>query len=261
MIDLLAPPHADRRRRAAELAGLWPYAAEVLRLYGAVLEVQEIAFAQAREAPPAGIDAAVALVAERVMPRVIEAVVAAAPEPLAAEAQALLYGGDLAEPVAGWLTGAELSPARTFLARAAASPVLEAVPGLLPAPLEPSPRTCPACGGLPQVSFHGLSGETLVSGPRMLQCSRCASTWQYPRMTCAGCGEEIAGRLPILADHDAFPHLRVDACETCRTYLFTVDLAKDARAVPLIDELAALPLDLAAKDRGFRKITPNLVGM
>ena len=43
-------------------------------------------------------------------------------------------------------------------------------------------------------------------------------------------------------------------------YLIEVDLARDARAVPEVDELAALPLDLYAADQGLTKVTPNLMG-
>ena len=46
----------------------------------------------------------------------------------------------------------------------------------------------------------------------------------------------------------------------CRRYLLTVDLPKDPSAVPVVDELAALPLDLFVQERGFKKITPNLMG-
>jgi FdhE protein len=55
--------------------------------------------------------------------------------------------------------------------------------------------------------------------------------------------------------------MRVDGCHTCRTYLLNVDMPKDPAAVPFVDELAALPLDLAAQEQGFRKITPNLMQM
>ena len=37
-------------------------------------------------------------------------------------------------------------------------------------------------------------------------------------------------------------------------------MARDARAVPEVDELAALPLDLYAADQGLTKVTPNLMG-
>jgi formate dehydrogenase maturation protein FdhE len=40
-----------------------------------------------------------------------------------------------------------------------------------------------------------------------------------------------------------------------------VDLRRDAAAVPVVDELAALPLDLYAKEHGLQKALPNLMGM
>jgi FdhE protein len=54
--------------------------------------------------------------------------------------------------------------------------------------------------------------------------------------------------------------MRIEACETCRCYLLNVDIAADPTAVPVVDELAALPLDLYARERGFSKIIPNLMG-
>ena len=61
-------------------------------------------------------------------------------------------------------------------------------------------------------------------------------------------------------DAPTFPHLRIDACASCERYLIDVDLGRDARAVPEVDELAALPLDLYATEQGLLKITPNLMG-
>ena len=80
-------------------------------------------------------------------------------------------------------------------------------------------------------------------------------------MTCAVCGEQSTSKLPIFADAERFPHLRADACETCRRYLITIDLRKDPNAVPVVDELVALPLDLYVKERGFTKIVPNLMAI
>jgi FdhE protein len=57
-----------------------------------------------------------------------------------------------------------------------------------------------------------------------------------------------------------FPHIRIEACDTCRRYLLNIDLAADPAAVPVVDELAALPLDLYARERGYSKIIPNLMG-
>ena len=121
-------------------------------------------------------------------------------------------------------------------------------------------RSCPRCGGLPQLAVFGETGEALLTSPRKLQCSRCANEWVLSRMTCASCGETSGAKMPILSDVDLFPHLRIDACEICRRYLITVDQRKDPRAVPIVDELAALPLDLVAAERGYTKIARNLMG-
>jgi len=57
-----------------------------------------------------------------------------------------------------------------------------------------------------------------------------------------------------------FPHMRADGCWTCSRYLLSIDVGRDAQAVPAVDELAAIPLDLYAKERGMTKIMPNLMG-
>src|SRR5262249_14767118 len=85
---------------------------------------------------------------------------------------------------------------------------------------------CPRCGGRPQVSYLSDTAEALVSGPRMLECGRCSASWVYQRMTCAACGEQSSAKLPIFADAERLPHLRADACETCRRYVITVDLRR-----------------------------------
>jgi formate dehydrogenase accessory protein FdhE len=117
------------------------------------------------------------------------------------------------------------------------------------------------CGGLPQLAIHSDTGEALLTGQRLLECSRCATRWVYARMTCVSCRETGGGRLPIFADESRLPHLRVDACEVCHAYLITVDTRKEPKAVPAVDEIVALPLDLIAADRGYTKITRNLVGL
>lgn len=54
---------------------------------------------------------------------------------------------------------------------------------------------------------------------------------------------------------------RVDACDTCHYYIKTVDLTKNGRAVPVVDELAAIPLSLWAAENGYMKVSTNLLGL
>ena len=253
---------ARRRRRARLLAERYAFAAELLRLYEALLDVQEPAFMTARADRPDPARTA-AYAADRVMSGVIDATIKSGPAALGAAVRKRRGDGDLAGLVATWLAGEVQAPVDQYLGRAAAAPVLEALGDAAgeACPGGPAQRGCPRCGGLPQLSYLTDAGETLVSGPRMLLCCRCGESWVYQRMTCPGCGEQATSKLPIFADAERFPHLRADACESCRRYLITIDLRKEAAAVPVVDELVALPLDLYVKERGFTKIVPNLMAI
>jgi FdhE protein len=261
---LIAEPttiFAQRRDRGRELGARFDFAADPLRLYLAIVDAQERAFERALETQPAAEELA-SFVVRDALPGVMEAAVAAGTERLREAVLSRFHDADLEGIVEAWLDGEDQSGTDAFLARASASPVLEALPDLAASlrPREIDDRHCPRCGGLPQVAVFGETGEALLTSPRKLLCSRCANEWILSRMTCASCGETSGAKMPILSDVDLFPHLRVDACEICRRYLITVDQRKDPRAVPIVDELAALPLDLVAAERGYTKIARNLMG-
>lgn len=251
---------AARRRRTAELTLRYPFATEVLRLYAALLDVHERAF---HRAPPLDDPAAIAAhTAAEVLPGVVEATAAAGPERLAERARRRFEQGGLEAVVMGWLVGAEQPPLERYLARAGVTPVLEAVGDRLPPPpASAGERRCPRCGGLPLLGVIEPGGEALTGSRRRLVCSRCLAGWSYPRMVCAGCGETRAELLPTYEEGDWIPHARVEGCESCARYLISVDLRKDAAAVPPVDELAAMPLALHAEGRGLTKIVPNLMGL
>jgi len=248
----------DRRRRGAELTRRYPFAAEVLHLHAALVDVQERAYATVPELED--MEAVAAYAAGEVLPAVVEATVAAGPETLAEKAWTRLGEGALDALVLGWLAGKEQSQLDRYLARAAATPVLEALGEALAPSEETDPRHCPRCGGLPQLSVIE-PGEELSGSRRRLVCSRCLTAWGFPRMVCAGCGESDATRLPIYEEGDWIPHARVEGCASCSRYLISVDLRKDPDAVPPVDELAAMPLALHAESLGLSKIMPNLMGL
>jgi hypothetical protein len=273
-----ADPWAPRRRRAALLRYRHPFAAEVLTLYLALLDVWEEASDAARQQRPEPEELA-AWTARRVLPRVVEATAAAGPGPLVDATRGLADDGTGEAPLAAWLAGDELAPVARYLARASLRGPLQALDAGAACARDPSPRGgrhCERCGGLPQVSFHDHSDEALVSGHRRLACARCGASWNYSGSACASCGETAGGKRTIFAERRdgpvvgrgepgrdgaaTFPHLRIEGCESCKRYLIDVDLGRDARATPEVDELAALPLDLYAAERGLTKITPNLMG-
>ncbi len=268
----------DRRRRAEDLRERYPFTAEILTLYLALLPAQAEAWRAAREREPSPAELPRWAVA-RVLPSILEATAAAASATLRAVARSRGADGAPENVLAAWLAGADLNPVDRYLARASLAPVLEALgerAGDACAPVRTGQggALCPCCGGLPQLSWVAATGESLVTGRRNLLCARCTSSWDYTRSACPACGETDESRLLVYTEHwsgpasingngaapAVFPHLRIVGCETCRRYLIEVDMARDGRAVPEVDELAALPLDLYAADQGLTKLTPNLMG-
>ena len=126
----------------------------------------------------------------------------------------------------------------------------------LPA-IEITPSTCPLCGSRPQFGVLRPEGD---GASRSLVCSLCATEWRYGRILCPACGESSETHLAIYIAEE-WQHVRVEACETCRSYIKTVDVVKSGLAVPVVDEIAAIPLDLWAREKGFTKLEPNLMGI
>jgi FdhE protein len=296
----LTSPWAEHRRRGEELRDRHPHAGQVLALYLALIEVWEQAwhaamasFPPRARANPGGAEIEprgsaldrvqrgqaspselAGWAAEQLAPRVVATTVQFGPEPLAVAVSEL---GAVEPLLAGWLAGAEQPPVERYLARAVLRGPLETLDAAVACAADPAPRGgrhCPACGGRPQLSYRVGGGDALVSGRRYLLCARCGHGWAYTSSACAACGETTGARRTVFAEHRdgpvigrgngtsavLFPQLRVEACQSCTRYLIDVDLGLDARAVPEVDELAALPLDLYAAERGMEKIAPNLMG-
>lgn len=116
---------------------------------------------------------------------------------------------------------------------------------------------CPFCSARPIAGVLRPEGD---GGKRSLICSLCATEWNIGRMWCPACGEQNVEKLAVYTA-DQFPHVRVEACDTCRYYIKTVDLTKNGHAVPAVDELATIPLNLWAQEHGYVKLRANLLGM
>jgi len=116
---------------------------------------------------------------------------------------------------------------------------------------------CPFCSGKPMVGVLRPEGD---GAKRSLICSMCATEWTYGRIICPACGEEAVEKLAIYTASQ-FDYIRVEACDTCRRYIKTVDLTKNGHAVPVVDELATMPLNLWAQEHGYVKLQANLLGI
>jgi formate dehydrogenase maturation protein FdhE len=123
-------------------------------------------------------------------------------------------------------------------------------------PVLATPRVCPLCGGRALFGVLRIEGD---GGKRCLVCSFCGYEWEFRRILCPTCGEEEEKKLPVYVA-EQFPHVRVEACETCKFFVRTIDLTKDGHAVPVVDDLAAIPLTLWAHEHGYSRLQPNLLG-
>ena len=122
--------------------------------------------------------------------------------------------------------------------------------------IDGTPSTCPLCGSKPIVGVLRSEGD---GAKKSLVCMLCAHEWAFRRIYCPACGEE---REPQMAYYSApeIAHVRVDVCDSCHTYLKSIDLTKTGLAVDVVDELATIPLDLWAREHGYEKLQVNMLG-
>ncbi len=271
-----------RIARAELLSSRHPYAAEVLTFYGKIAAFQKELneslpklWGKQPVAPANGLlrsELNLPILVEP-FPKFLSVIEAHAPRPLAAEAAYLKEQGTnawastletfwkagLAEWEHGEHSDAENTPdpLKEFLARAFLQPYAEfVVSSMLPPNLPMTTCRCPRCGSLPLLGILRPEGD---GGKRYLQCAFCSLEWEFRRIFCANCGEERENQLPVYTA-EQFPHVRVESCETCKHFLRTVDLTKDGNAVPIVDDLAALPLSFWAEEQGYQRIQGNLLG-
>jgi FdhE protein len=262
-----------RSERANELASAHPFASEGLRFYERLARFQKTLYAeietecgktkQRRFSGALRDEFDIFVLLPRFAPFVsnLEDV---APAPLACSAREVRLQGAprwqqlLREFWDQFPEAASLQPAEELLCRLFLQPYAE----YLADHSEWSPRhgtaaTCPLCGSRPQVGVLRPEGD---GGKRSLVCSLCAMEWDYGRIACAACGEDDPQKLALYIA-DEYSYMRVETCASCLRYIKTADLTRNGHAVPVVDELAMIPLDLWAAERGFQKIHPNLLGI
>jgi len=266
------PSFARRIQRAHELSERYPAAAELLRFYGRLAFAQQHIFDSLGDSlgPGAGTPADPwPLQLELVLPLFPDfarGLAEISPAPMRDRALTLAVSRIAQHEKlltffwkGGSLQSAEDSPAADpFIALAFLQPyaewLAESGRGISAAA---GHATCPVCGSEPVCSVlrdqdHGAR--------RSLVCSLCMNEWSFLRVRCVACGEERFDSLPIFTPQE-MPHVRVDACETCHHYIKTIDMTKDGLAVPVVDEIAAAPLDLWAADKGYKKLALTPAGI
>jgi formate dehydrogenase accessory protein FdhE len=190
----------------------------------------------------------------------------AAPGPLQ-EAGAVLASDEHSLPTAlrAWWSQQSLSSLWARWFQLACAPLLEglAQKADIPPPELWGQAICPLCGGIPSVAaIAEVSGEFMQGAPRFLICTRCATWWRFARAVCPGCSEHDPKRVRTFRS-ETWPWARLDCCQACNRYLKTFDLREPGgmAVVPLVDDLATLPLDLWAQSRQLVRMTPSHAGI
>jgi FdhE protein len=151
----------------------------------------------------------------------------------------------------------ELSAESVFFANALLQPFAEYLAEKNSSSTGGSPPLCPFCGSKPQLAVLRPEGD---GAKRFLLCSLCGTEWFFRRVLCPNCAEENKDHLPVFIAQE-FDYVRVDACDTCHTYIKSIDLSKNGNAVPVVDELATVSLNLWAQENNYQKLQPNLFGV
>ena len=274
------PEYDARIRRARHLASAYPFAAEVLAFYVRLATSQRDLYGKIRGSGgvPGIMTTEGQLRSELKLgnllgqfPEFLALLGSAGPTPVAEAAGVIgaqspeqwtqllndfwTFGGRADSETEIENSGAE--PLEEFVLRAFLQPHAEFLGARISdSPLVSSPRVCPRCGSAPLLGVLRPEGD---GGKRRLLCSFCLQEWDFRRIYCAACGEEDEKKLPVYVA-EQFPHVRVESCETCKFYLRTIDLTKDGNAVPIVDDLAVIPLSLWAHEHGYSRLQPNLLG-
>jgi formate dehydrogenase accessory protein FdhE len=262
-----------RIRRAKNLKETYPFAAEILTFYERICAIQQQLAKELEGKLKRDLRTSAAgtlreqLSVDAVLPFVKEAVtelLPRSPAPLAQYLKEYLRGSQqrqaasLQRYVTQGGTDEPVADSREQLvARIVVDPYAELLVGKQAAPaIGPAGNLCPHCAARPVAGVLRVEGD---SGKRFLLCAFCAAEWEFRRIYCAYCGEAREQSLPVFVA-EKFPQIRVEACDTCRHCIRSVDLTKDGHAIPPVDDLAAIPLALWADEYGYQRIHGNLLG-
>lgn len=239
-----------RIQRAAELVSKYPAAADLLAFYRELALFQKPIFEALRSKGETDV---VALT--NYFDPLIELVARRGPKELSSKGNSCLNPGLLQ---AAWENPATpVDPYARFFTRVLLQPYAEYLASRGDVQAAPETQTCPFCNARPVAGVLRGEGD---GAKRWLLCSLCSTEWPFRRVLCPACGEENKDKLPIYTAAE-FDAVRVDACDTCQTYLKSIDLTKDGHAVPVVDEIATVALNIWAEEHGYSKLETNLLGM
>lgn len=114
---------------------------------------------------------------------------------------------------------------------------------------------CPLCGSMPIIS--DLREK---EGFRYNICGFCHAEYHAPRLQCPFCLENDSSKLEYYEAEEE-PGVRINACKTCNLYIKVTDYRNlDRRSLPLVDDLDSLSLDVAAREKKYKRPTLSAWG-
>jgi len=250
------PGWQARIQRAQKLANAGTTAASILTCYSEILAFQSNVYASVSVHAGEGVEQ-LGPHLKTLLQRIPEI---ATPE-LTQAAGALLQTPDIWLPLLLKVLDKQISDetdsAQLFFAYSVLQPYVEFLSEKSAPHSQSVASVCPFCGTKPVLSMHRQEGD---GGRRSLLCFLCATEWPFRRILCPSCGEEDKEKLPVISAAE-FDFVRIEACNTCKMYVKAVDLTKNGHAIPQVDEIATMSLDLWAAEHGYTKLQPNLFGV
>ena len=112
---------------------------------------------------------------------------------------------------------------------------------------------CPVCGARPAL---------LSDSPEGLQqhCSFCSTKGRFDAVGCPVCHDKDKALLKTFFVKKE-KGLTVRACDLCKSYVKVVDGGLLSSVTPDLADLMSLPLDIMVQEKGYKRPSPNPIGM
>ena len=113
---------------------------------------------------------------------------------------------------------------------------------------------CPVCNAQPALAFLTKDGR------KQLHCSFCGSSGFFSRAQCPACLNLEPAKSSILkfAGEEGFS---VQTCDECKSYVKIVEPELLSRYGTDLTDLMSLPLDMVIQQKGYKRRSPNPLGM
>lgn len=113
---------------------------------------------------------------------------------------------------------------------------------------------CPVCNAVPSLSVIERESQ------RKYFCSFCGSRGTYLRIGCPACLTSDPQDITIIT-LEGEEGMRADTCEKCKSYYKTFEGSMTAdRSIDSLD-IISIPLDIVVQEKGFKRHSPNPVGI